>query len=214
MNNIIGIVVSILYIAIVMMISKKVGKFGKEASRKFVHISLSNWWIIAMLLFDNVIWASILPTLFIFINYASYKFNIIKTMEREENDGLGTVYYAISLLITSIVTFGIINKPYVGLCGILIMGYGDGLASIIGQKIKSKSYKVGNKTKTIAGSLTMLTVSLLILSVFFAVTGVSYWLLKALAIACILTVVEAVSIKGTDNIFVPVIALALVIGVI
>lgn len=214
MNNILGELITLVYMALIILFAKKFEKFGKEISRKFMHITLSNCWIISMIFFDNVIWASAIPALFIFINYASYKFNIIKSMEREENDGLGTVYYAISLFITSIVTFGVINNPYVGICGILIMGYGDGFASIIGQKVKSKSYKVGKKTKTVAGSLTMFIISIVILSVFFAVTNVSLWWLKALCIAAILTVVEAISIKGTDNIFVPLITLALVIGVI
>ena len=70
MSNIIGMVLSIIYMGIVMVIAPKVEKFGKEYSRKFIHIMLSNWWFIAMFTFDNIIWASILPVAFIFINYA------------------------------------------------------------------------------------------------------------------------------------------------
>ena len=47
------------------------------------------------------------------------------------------------------------KKTRIGLCAILIMGYGDGLAAVIGRNVKSKPYKIGNTTKTIAGSFTM-----------------------------------------------------------
>ena len=138
MNNIWGIVVGIIYILLIFGSSVFFKKFGKEATRKYMHIMLSNWWIIAMIFFDNVIWASICPAIFIIVNFISYKYKLIKTMEREENDGFGTVYYAISLLVLVIITFKVINKPWIGLCGVLVMGYGDGLAAIIGKKVNSK----------------------------------------------------------------------------
>ena len=127
-------------------------------------------------------------------------------MEREKNDGLGTVYYAISLLLLSIYTFGIIRRPEIGLCAVLIMGYGDGLAAIIGRSIESFSYKIGNSQKTLAGSCTMFFISFLIAAVFLASIASPMWLLKAILLAISVTVIEAISVKGTDNITVPVFA--------
>jgi len=101
MRNLFGIIVSYVFIAIVIVSAKLFEKAGKEASRKYIHIVLSNWWIIAMVFFNSPVWASIGPLSFVFINYVSYKFNLIKSMERDEaeKDGLGTVYYAITLLV-------------------------------------------------------------------------------------------------------------------
>ena len=99
-SNLLGILVSYLYIGIVIIGAKVFEKRGKEASRKFIHIMLAPYWIIAILFFDNVVLASVLPFLFVIINALSYKFNLIKQMERneDEKDGFGTVYYALSLL--------------------------------------------------------------------------------------------------------------------
>ena len=69
MNNVFGILVSIFYIGIVIASANVFEKAGKEASRKFIHIMLSNWWIIAMIFFEDAIMAAILPALFIIINY-------------------------------------------------------------------------------------------------------------------------------------------------
>lgn len=207
MNNIFGIVVSTIFIAIIFIAAKLFEKAGKEASRKFIHIMLSNWWIIAMVFFDNVFAAALLPALFIVINYASYKMDIIKVMEREvgeENkDSLGTVYYAVSLFILVLITFGPLNNPLVGLCGIAVMGYGDGLAAVIGQSIKSPEYTIGKNKKTIAGSLTMFCVTLIIIAGFLTYNQAEYVAIKSILVAILMTIIEAISIKGTDNLSVP-----------
>lgn len=208
MNNVLGIVLSYVFIAIIIVAAKFFEKAGKEASRKFIHIMLSNWWFLAMYFFDSVIWASIVPLSFVVINYISYKKNLISVMERdeEEKDGFGTVYYALSLFLISIFTFGIIKRPEIGLCSILIMGYGDGLAAIIGRSIKSMPYKIGKTKKTIAGSCTMLVISFAIVAIFLASINAQMWMLKAILLAISVTILEAVSIKGTDNITVPIFA--------
>ena len=203
MLNVVGIIGSYIFVVVVMVLAKLFERFGEEASRKFIHIMLANWWIIAMLCFDNVICAAIAPFSFVIINYISYKKDLINVMEREKKDGLGTVYYAVSLLILAIICFGIIKNPSIGLISVFVMGYSDGLAAVIGKNIKSKEYKVGNSTKTLLGSFTMFIVTMLIISIYLGVLGVSYWILKALIASVVLTILEAVSIKGTDNITVP-----------
>lgn len=208
MKNIVGIILSYVFVAIIIIAAKFFEKAGKEASRKFIHIMLCNWWFLAMYFFDNAILASIVPLSFVIINYISYKKNLISVMEREEQekDGLGTVYYALSLFLLSIFTFGIIKKPEIGLCSILIMGYGDGLAAIIGRSVKSMPYKIGKTKKTLAGSATMLFISFVITAIFLCSVNAELWMLKSILVAISVTILEAVSIKGTDNITVPIFA--------
>lgn len=160
-----------------------------------------------MIFFDNVIIAAVMPALFVVINYASYKMDIIKVMERDEGeenkDSLGTVYYAITLFILALITFGPINNPLIGLCGVAVMGYGDGLAAVIGQSIKSPEYRINGNKKTIAGSLAMFCVTLMILTGFLKYCNASYIAIKAILVSILITIVEAISIKGTDNLTVP-----------
>lgn len=210
MNNVIGLIVASIYILVIFLTSKVFKKKGKEVTRKYIHIMLSNIWFISLAFFDNFIIAAILPMLFVIINSLSYKYNLIKIMEREDKkEGIGTVYYAISLTILSLVTF-YINKPILALPGILIMGYGDGLAAVVGQSIKSKSFNIFGSTKSIAGSTTMFIVSLIISVLIFAFVGVDYLIGKSILIAFIATILEAISVKGLDNITVPIIITAIV----
>lgn len=210
MQNLYGIILSYVYIGILFVISNFIGKNNKEISRKFIHISLAGYWIIAMFFFNNVICASIVPASFVLINTLSYKFNLIKSMEREEQDGFGTIYYAIAILVLSIITFGIINKPIVGLAGMFVMCFGDGLAAIFGKKFGNKKYKIGNTTKSYLGSFTMLVITFGIVFAVFSYLGTTYNIAKSILIAVIATILEAVSIKGTDNITVPLLTSSLV----
>lgn len=207
MRNLLGIVVSVIFIGIIMVSAKIFEKFNKEISRKYMHIMLSNWWIIAMLFFDNVIAASIMPACFVVINYLSHKKNIIKLMERDDNDenkdSYGTVYYAISLVVLAIATFGIVNNPAIGLCGIITMGYGDGLAAIIGKSIKSKEFKFKGNTKSVAGCTAMFLVTFIIFIGFLTYNESTHIFIKSIGVALIMTIIEAISIKGTDNLTVP-----------
>ena len=206
MNNIIGLIVSYAYVFLIIGLAKLFEKKSKEVSRKFIHIMVGNWWIIAMIFFDNVIYASIPPATFVLLNYLSYKKNIFSAMERDDNEeeGFGTVYFALSLLILSVITFGILNKPELGLIPVLVMSYGDGLAAVIGQKIPSKKYKIKDTEKSVAGSTTMFIISLIAIAGYLFYTGSNLWILEALVMSAIATVIEAVSIKGLDNITVPI----------
>ena len=215
--NFLGIIVSYLYVALVIMGGKLFEKKGKEASRKFIHIMLGNWWIIAMYFFTNVWSAIFVPITFVIINYLSYKNNLIKVMERDEQDGLGTVYYAVALLVLAIVSFGIFKEPALGLVPTLVMAYGDGLAAVIGKKIKSKKYKLGETKKSFAGSLTMFVISTVLIGAYLAFNyGPIFWMGTHWTVVAILagftiTALEAVSGKGWDNITVPVATLALLL---
>ena len=206
MNNFLGIIISIIFVIGVIGVAKLFERFGQEASRKFIHIILANWWLIAMAFFDNIWAAASVPALFVVVNYASHKMNIIKVMERgteEKEDTLGTVYFALSLFILVLISFGLLNNPLIGLCGFFVMCYGDGLAAVIGKMVKSKQYTIGGDTKSIAGSLTMFIVTLIIIGIYFFYIKTELWLIKSIVIAILMTVIEAVSIKGIDNISVP-----------
>lgn len=203
--DLVGIVVSYLYIGLVIVGAKQFEKKGKEASRKFIHIMLGNWWFIAMWFFTNVWSAIFVPITFVVINYISYKRDLIKVMERDKQDGLGTVYYAIALLILAVISFGIYQEPILGLIPTLVMAYGDGLAAVIGKLVKSKTYRVGKTTKSIAGSITMFVISVMLITIYFIYQGTPLALTIpiALIMSFAVTVVEAVSTKGIDNISVP-----------
>ena len=205
--NILGLIISIIFIFLIIFISSFFSK-NPEISRKIVHIGVCNWWIIVILFFDNVVYASIVPSLFVVINYISYKKNIFSSMEREDKKSLGTVYYAISCLILTLLSFLYFDNKMYACIGLLTMGYGDGFAAIIGKNLKSKEYNIFNQKKSILGSLTMFIVSMVVISIITAIYG-SFSLLTVLLISLVATIIEALSPFGLDNITVPIITTVL-----
>lgn len=202
-NNWLGIILSYVLVFVIIGLStvlQKKGILKDEGARKFIHIGVSNWWILAMLFFDNVWFAIVPPITFIILNYASYKMNLIKSMERSGNGNLGTVYFPISLLILVIVSFGVLKQPEIGAIGILILGYGDGFAAVIGQKYGKHKLKFN---KSLEGSLAMFVASLVVsLIILFIYQGNSAFYLAPL-IAILATVIELYTPKGLDNLTVP-----------
>lgn len=211
MNNVWGVLLTVLPIFVIIglaTILQKKGVIGDEGSRKFVHIGVSNWWILAMILFDDPLWASIAPLTFIVLNYISYRKNIFSAMERNGKGNLGTVYFPIALLVLSLLTFstviGVDQPEYIGAVGILVMGYGDGLAAVIGKAYGTHRWKSG---KSLEGSLTMFVASLLVVLTIALLqplsTSIGLVILVAVGVAMIATLLEVYTPLGLDNLSVP-----------
>jgi len=180
---------------------KKMHILGSEGARKFIHIGVSNWWFILMFFFDNVFFATVPPISFIIINYISYKRHLIKPMEREGKGSFGTIYFPIALLILVIASFTITNV-YIGAIGILVLGYGDGLAAVMGLKYgKRKLYR----EKTVIGSLTMFITSCVVIGfMMLYLTSLKQAIWISLVIAIIAMLVELFTPKSLDNLTVPI----------
>lgn len=145
----------------------------------------------------------IVPALFCIINFISYKKDIFKSMERDDKKSLGTVYYAISCLALTLLSFlWFKNRLYAGI-GLFAMGYGDGLAALAGTNFKSKKFVIFGNEKTIVGSITMFVASFIAISIL-ALCFNQFSILGVLIVSAIATLIEAVSPFGLDNITVPI----------
>jgi phytol kinase len=176
--------------------------FGEEGARKFIHIGVSNWIIIAMIYFKDNVWAAIIPPVtFIALNYLSYRMNLIKAMERGGKGNLGTVWFPVSLLVLVALSFGFDAVPvHAALIGILVMGYGDGLAAVIGTAYGRHPLIFG---KSVEGTAAMFVASFVVTAVALLVVAPAGWLLSALVVALFATAIELVTPKGLDNLSVP-----------
>ncbi len=204
-----GYIVSFGFVFLVIGIStifEKLNILNVEGTRKFIHIGVCNWWFIAMYYFDKPIEAAIVPACFIFINYLSYKKNVFSAMERGEGkEDLGTVYYSISLFILALWSF-YIHMPYIGLLGILIMGYGDGFAALVGKKFGKHPFRL-NKEKSNEGSFTVFItaflITFLLITYYYRDINILKTFVISLIISIISTIVEAITPNGFDNLSLP-----------
>jgi len=185
-----------------------------EISRKLIHIGVSNWWILAMFTMEHTLTAVIGPLSFILINYLSYKLRLFPAMEDDApHENLGTIYFPVSLLVLVLLSYAGPMPLAAGAAGILVMGYGDGCAALIGKhfgKIRL-SFRAFRTRKTILGTTTMLSISYLVIVVtalFLSPagttpTGANPWI-WALPVAAAAAIVELFTPRGLDNITVPI----------
>lgn len=207
LNSIIGLIVSFLYIALLLLIAMRLQHLPNEFSRTFVHIAVAHWWIIAMLWIDNYYYALSVPVFFILFNTVNIFTNWIPAINSSKKyNNWGTVYYAISVTLLTALTFISTEMKVVGGIGILSMGYGDGFAALIGQKYGKHTFTVFKGSKSLEGSLAMFVVTLVVLSLFLAVFVQSVPVVNLILLALMATLIEAISPYGLDNIFVPILS--------
>ena len=192
----------VLGIIFVVFVISKTCHLPSEVLRKIIHIGVSNWWFILVRNFDSIYFALIGPLLFIFVNGFATLFNLLKYIGiKESKNSFGLVYFPISLVITIfLLDFGIIEEMISGM-GILIMGYSDGLAAIIGKRFPSRKMPF-SRSKTINGSATMFVISFIIL-ILFELYYSKVKIIPSIIIALIVSFVESITPYGFDNISVP-----------
>jgi phytol kinase len=188
------------------------------AARKVIHISVAHWWLLAMAMIDDPWVASVGPLSFIFINALALRFRFLPVMDREgEERNLGTVYFPFSLLVLVNLCWRQVIPVWVGAIAVLVLGWGDGLAALVGGRSRARGFRIWGGRKTPAGSAAMLAASfvvVLILTLAFnprfptllPAVGVS------IAVAAGATLVEALTPLGIDNITIPIACVALYQG--
>ncbi|MDR2898922.1 MAG: DUF92 domain-containing protein [Clostridiales bacterium] len=206
-SDVLGIIMSLVYINIALLcatVLKRAGILKSEGSRKFIHISVSGFWVIAMIMFKSPMYAAVVPAVFIAVNTISLKFNLIKAMERPVvQQSIGTVYFAVSLFILAIVSFGPYSEPYIGALGVFSMGLGDGLAAVVGKRYGRLKYRVYGEEKSFLGSLTMFFFSFVSCLIVLEIYAPQSALITAFCLGAFACLAEAFSPKGTDNLTVP-----------
>ena len=204
MRNVVGVVVSLGYIMGVLLFSAKVTWLGVEVSRKFAHIMVANWWFMGNYFFTNVFACSLVPVIIGVVMAFSYKNNFFKGIERPgQKRSYGTIYYFIAIGILVNISFRIYgNMIPLGIC-FVPLGYGDGAAALAGKKFHKGCFCIRGCEKSLSGSLAMFIVSLASMLIYTAVYGLDYSVEKLVIFSLTATVIEGVSVNGTDNLTIP-----------
>ncbi|MGZ7159353.1 MAG: diacylglycerol/polyprenol kinase family protein [Methanobacterium sp.] len=199
-SNLYGLLFVYGYVAILLLISEKVLNKHPQLSRKFLHIMVGNilfilplfntWWVITFFAA-----APFIPLTYLMSPYSPLK--SVKDKISSSGHGLGLVYYAISW---TILAFLFYNQPWIIAVGIAAMSYGDGMASLVGQRFGKRNYNVFGDNKTYEGSLAMFLTLIITLGIVLAYYGVlpsNYMII--VIVALVATVLEGITPKGLDN---------------
>ena len=218
--NVVGVVISFGFVFAVIGVAQlllRSGRLSASATRKVVHVGVAHWWLLAMCFFDRWEFAIIGPVAFVAINLASYLLRLFPAMEHEQRSkNLGTIYFPIALTATVLLTWAGPVPVWVGGVGILVLGYGDGMAAVIGERSTRGRFPIVGTMKSAAGTATMFAFSAAVVTVFLLVfadpatliapgaSAAASIALTAIVVAAAATVVEVVTPFGLDNLTVPI----------
>lgn len=182
----------------------------RDISRKITHICAGST-IIFLPLFREGDWSHYLNitvfavwTLLLIQKglFAADDDQAVKTMTRtgDKRELLkGTLYFVVVAMICGTIYY----KQFSGVLAMAVLGWGDGLAPIVGTRLGKMKYKILCE-KSVEGSLAFLVGSLLA-GLFFVrlIVPEAYDPGKIAIIAVVCTIIEGLSPKEVDNLLIP-----------
>jgi len=196
-------VLTLLAVFVVLVINEVIWRTRKthgEISRKFVHITVG---VYAAFWPFYLSWTQIkLLSLLLIVGVGLSKIlKLFRAISSVQRPTWGEFCFAISIGVVALIT----QNKWIYMAAILQMGLADGLAALIGVRLgKSNSYIIFNHTKSLAGTITFLITSIIILLAYTHFGHASLSALFILIIAAFGSVLENVSVQGLDNLLVPV----------
>lgn len=174
-----------------------------ERGRKLVHITVGSF-VAFWPFFMSFRHIQVLSAAFLIAVLLSKKFHIFHAIHAVRRRTWGEIIFAVCIGVVSSVT----TSKWIFTAAVLHMSLADGLAAIIGITYGKKNrYYVFGQQKSVAGSATFLVISVAIVLVFIAQSPDGFQSMTfpfvAVCLPFMATILENLSILGTDNITVP-----------
>lgn len=116
----------------------------------------------------------------------------------------GIWLYVLSFTLITTISF-LLNDRYQGAIALGILAAGDGMGGLIGKKFGKKQFKLPwVKAKSYIGTATVMGMSLMVLLILTPIFNHSYTPSILVIIPIFSGIIEALSPRGTDNFFLPV----------
>ena len=196
---------TIVIIGLILFLLEAIGRrvgVEPETVRKWIHIAVGHWVFLALAWIDHW-YIAIAPLLFFtVVNLLTLKRGTGQ-MNQVERISYGTVYYPISLLILVGLFFE--REPMALVAGSMVLAWGDGMAALVGRRYGKTFYTRGAIKRSFEGSIAMFLFSFLVLTSTFLIYALPAWIAISYGflLANIAALIEAVSYRDLDNVFIP-----------
>lgn len=209
MSGPLALLISCGYVALVLAAAEGIRRryhLPVDFTRKFVHIAIGTWSWPTFHLFPSLGWAMVLPALFIGINLLSFQLKFFRAIEEEGTGNLGTILFPVSFVLLLAIFWH--QDPYVpAIIGLMALAWGDAFAAIIGRRFGRLRYRVFGEERSLEGSFAMYCFSFLAALTVLTLETPHLPLMDrtqvAVAVAVGCTLLEAIALRGTDNLLIP-----------
>lgn len=190
---------------------RRFGNPEAEWTRKLVHLGggvaclafpflvRSPWVVLAM--------AAALSAIFV----AGSRFGFLRSLHGVGRPSRGAEYYPLAVFLVFVMTAG---RPWLYLSAVLVLAVADAFAALIGSRYGVIRYPVEDEHKSLEGSLVFLLIAFLAIhlpALLLTDLPRPVCVLAALLVAALVTGFEAISLRGADNLFVP-LAVVVIVG--
>jgi phytol kinase len=192
----------ILFFVISEIIHRKT-KVSTELTRKLVHFLSGMLAMFFPVIFSFRVTVFILCLLFVSLISIGKKIGIIKGVTGIERETEGEIYFPIAVFL--LFSLGK-SVPVIYAISIAVMAVADPIAAIIGKAYGYITYRVQYHDKSTEGSVSFFFITFLIVHIpILLLTNISRLnsLLLSFLVALLVTALELISLKGSDNILVP-----------
>ena len=198
--------VAVLIVFILLLLAEKIKKHERlnpEIARKFVHISVGSFvafWPFFMS--DYVIYC--ICAAFVAVILITRFSGLFPSIHKVPRKTWGDILFPVGIAGTLFLA----NDPWIFTAAILHLSLADGLAALFGEKYgKKNAYKILGYKKTLAGNAAFFVISAAITTglIWFEPGSFATIALPTLFLVPIFTTtIEALAVRGSDNILVPI----------
>lgn len=190
---------------------RRFGHAKPEWTRKLVHLGGG----IACLFFPFLVhspWVVLAMALALTSLFAlAGRFGFLQSLHGIGRRSRGAEYYPLSVFLVFLLSRG---RPWLYLPAVLVLAVADAFAALIGSRYGLLRYEVEDEKKSLEGSLVFMVIAFLVIHLpVLLMTDLPrpVCVLAALLVAALVTGFEAISLHGSDNLFVP-LAVVVILG--
>lgn len=207
MTGLVLALAGVLFILIVSELLCRTKVIGDETARKVVHISVGSFvafWPYFMTWHE----IQLMSLAFFVVVLVSLKVNFFHSIHNVKRKTWGELCFPVGIGLSALIA----PPSLIFTAAILHLSLADGFAAIIGLRYGMlHKYTIRNYTKTVAGTISFFVISTVIVlgTVVASQNGLSWPLLPLLVwLPLAATLVENLAVAGTDNVFVPLLVIA------
>ena len=132
------------------------------------------------------------------------RWGVLQSLHGIDRPSRGAEYYPLAVFLVFLVAQ---DRPWLYVSAVLVLAVADAFAALVGSRYGAVRYEVEDEQKSLEGSLVFLVIAFLAIHLpVLLMTDLPRGLtvLAALLVAVLVTGFEAISLRGADNLFVPV----------
>ena len=180
---------------------RNLGQPSAELSRKSVHFAGGLLVLAFPWIFDNRWTVICLVSVFAFLIWATERVGLLKSVHGVARKTKGGLFYPLAVALLFVLAY---DNPAFYLVAALTLIVSDAAAALLGTAYGTTTYSVEEDQRSLEGSISFLVITFLVVPLLLMTDidrGVS--VILAVLISLIVTLLEGVSLRGSDNFIVP-----------